>query len=269
LIECKTSQALSSTSIVTVLAQLDTYHGILGRGQMVLAVPGTVPARDMAVLTGGGVEVWDLPYLLENFSRQAKDAPIGYYRALLLAQRTLRSRVTRERQLIDDMRACRAGREDWRLYQSIVGEILECLFTPALNKPIFELSDMAQANRRDFILPNYADTGFWAFMRDMYKADYVVIDAKNSAKTLRKTDVLQVANYLKPHGAGLFGMIICRRGANEVGCQHTVRDEWQQHRKLILILNDDDVETMLSAKSEGRAPEDLISLRVQQFRLSM
>ena len=86
---------------------------------------------------------------------------------------------------------------------------------------------------------------------------------------LKKADVLQMANYLKPHGAGLFGMVICRRGANEVGCQHTVREEWQEHRKLILILNDDDVEAMLVAKSEGRAPEDLVSQKIQQFRLSM
>ena len=107
------------------------------------------------------------------------------------------------------------------------------------------------------------------FRRPMYKADYVVIDAKNSAKMLKKADVLQMANYLKPHGAGLFGMVICRRGANEVGCQHTVREEWQEHRKLILILNDDDVEAMLVAKSEGRAPEDLVSQKIQQFRLSM
>jgi hypothetical protein len=64
-------------------------------------------------------------------------------------------------------------------------------------------------------------------------------------------------------------MIVCRHGAGETGCQHTIREEWQQHRKLILILNDDDVEAMLLARFEGREPEDLIKLKIQQFRLSM
>ncbi|MGI6269323.1 MAG: hypothetical protein ACOYKJ_02110 [Candidatus Howiella sp.] len=45
-------------------------------------------------------------------------------------------------------------------------------------------------------------------------ADFIVIDAKNSAKAISKTDVLQIANYLKKHGTGLFGIIIARKGTN-------------------------------------------------------
>jgi hypothetical protein len=269
LIECKTPQALAALPITTALYQLTTYRNLLGHGQMVLAVPATLPTHDAAALAAAGVEIWDLTYLVQTFSRQARELPASYFRTLLLTQQALQSQTSREKQLSNEMRTCRAGKEDWRLYQSIVGEILECLFTPALDKPIFELSDLPRANRRDFILPNHAEDGFWAFMRDTYKADYVVIDAKNSGKKLTKSDILQVANYLKSHGAGLFGMIVCRHGAGETGCQHTIREEWQQHRKLILILNDDDVEAMLLARFEGREPEDLIKLKIQQFRLSM
>jgi hypothetical protein len=269
LIECSTPQALAAAPITTALNRLITYRNLLGHGRMVLAVPATLLAQDIAALTVAGVEIWDLPYLIQAFSRQARDVSPSYFRTLLLTQQTLKFQTSRERQLINDLRTCRAGKEDWRLYQSIVGEILEYLLTPALDKPICELSDMPRANRRDFILPNYAKEGFWASMRDMYKADYVVIDAKNSGKRLRKSDVLQVAHYLKPRGVGLFGIIICRHGADEAGCRLSLREEWQEHEKLILILNDDDIEAMLVARFEGREPEDLIKLKIQQFRLSI
>ena len=59
------------------------------------------------------------------------------------------------------------------------------------------------ANRRDFIFPNYCDTGFWAFLRSRYGADYIVADAKNYSQNVSRKDILQMSNYLKAHGAGL------------------------------------------------------------------
>lgn len=143
------------------------------------------------------------------------------------------------------------------------------MFTPPLGKPITELSDQAAANRCDFIMPNYAEQGFWAFLREKYQADYIVIDAKNYMGKVKKPQVLQIANYLKPHGAGLFGIIISRNGGDTSGCEHALREQWMIHRKLILVLDDDDIQSMLVARSEGRAAEELLGLKIERFRLSM
>ena len=146
---------------------------------------------------------------------------------------------------------------------------MEYLFTPPLVKPIPELSDKVLANRRDFILPNYAEKGFWAFMRERYTADYIVVDAKNYRGKVKKNEILQIANYLKPHGAGLFGIIVCRNGGDSAGCEHTIREQWLVNKKLILVLADEDIEKMLINKLDGNPPEDLISRKIEQFRLSM
>lgn len=188
---------------------------------------------------------------------------------MLLAQLVRPAKPSREQELRDALAACQPGKADWPVYQSLVGDILECLFTPPLGKPIPELSDKARANRRDFIMPNYTDKGFWAFMREKYEADYVVIDAKNYSRRVKKSEVLQIANYLKPHGAGLFGIIISREGGDTSGCEHTLREQWLIHRKLILLLDDDDVTQMLVTKSEGRVPEEVIEQKIEHFRLSM
>ena len=195
--------------------------------------------------------------------------PPGYYKALFFARSIRPPKPTKEQALISSLASCNPGKADWNVYQTLVGDILECIFTPPLGKPIPELSDKVRANRRDFIMPGYTEKGFWAFMREKYEADYIVIDAKNYSRKVRKSDVLQIANYLKTHGAGLFGMIISRKGGDASGCEHTLREQWLVHRKLILVLDDDDVREMLTAKSDGRAPEEILGQKIEHFRLSM
>ena len=225
--------------------------------------------RDLAALHTANIEVWDIRYLGKQFSEQIQEAPFSYYKALLLAQLSRPAVPSLEQKLLDNLAVCHPGKADWYVYQSLVGDILECLFTPPLGKPIPELCDKAKANRRDFIMPNYTDKGFWAFMREQYQADYVVVDAKNYTRKVKKSEVLQIANYLKPHGAGLFGIIISRKGGDTSGCEHTLREQWMVHRKLILVLDDDDIKEMLIAKSDGRAPEEIVGQKIEHFRLSM
>jgi hypothetical protein len=86
--------------------------------------------------------------------------------------------------------------------------------SPPLSTPIVELSDESGTNRRDIILPNYAERGFWSFVRERYCADFIVVDAKNHADCVGKTEALQVLNYLKAHGAGLLGLIVSRAGGD-------------------------------------------------------
>lgn len=236
---------------------------------MVLAVPATIKEGELEAFAAQNIEVWDLVYIAHNFKTQILNAAPSYYKTLFLNQLMRSSMPTREEELIESISKCTPGRTDCYVYQSLVGDILEHLFSPPLNKPIPELSDNSKTNRRDFIMPNYTDKGFWAFMREKYGADYVIIDAKNYTRKVKKTEALQMANYLKPHGAGLFGMIISRTGGDSAGCEHTLREQWLVNKKMIIVLNDDDIIEMLMAKSDGRPPEDILGRKIEQFRLSM
>lgn len=146
---------------------------------------------------------------------------------------------------------------------------LNTYFSPPLNKPLPELSDKVKANRRDFIMPNYAAEGFWHYIRDKYSADYIVVDAKNYSRKVKKNDVLQIANYLKPHGVGKFALIFSRNGGDSAGCEHTLREQWMVHEKMIIVLDDNDVEAMLTIVSGGGSADEVISRKIEEFRLSM
>lgn len=102
----------------------------------------------------------------------------------------------------------------------------------------------------------------------MYDADYVVVDAKNYMTPVGKSQVLQIANYLKPHGAGMFAIIATRVGADNAACL-TIREQWMAHHKMILILEDSGVEAMLLAASSGGDSSKVIGQMIEDFRLSM
>ena len=270
LIECKTYLALTSGHIHNVIGQLEKYKSSYGNGRMVLAIPATLRATDLSALNAADIEAWDIKYIANNFSKQIEAASPSYYRALFLTRITRPTKkITREQELINSLSSCIPGKNDCYVYQNLVGDILEHLFTPPLGKPIPELSDKLKANRRDCIMPNYTDKGFWSFLRQKYEADYIVIDAKNYSRKVKKSEILQIANYLKPHGAGLFGLIISRKGGDALGCEHTMREQWLVHKKLILVLDDEDVKAMLVAKSDGRQPEEILGQKIEDFRLSM
>jgi hypothetical protein len=268
LIDCKTGPILSG-GLRDVVSRLHKYQRICGECLPVLAIPATLTERDSQLLAEAEIEVWGLEYIARSFASQIASADPSYYRALFKARLHRRAELTAEQKLIRTLKATQPGKKDCAVYQSVVGDILELLFCPPLSKPLCEHSDKAQANRRDFILPNYADSGFWRSIRERYGADYIVVDAKNFTGKITKTEVLQIANYLKPHGAGLLALIVCRTGGDSRGCDITLREQWLIHRKLILILDDHEIEEMLVAKSDGRPPEEIIGRRIERFRLSM
>ena len=112
------------------------------------------------------------------------------------------------------------------------------------------------------------DSGFWKFLRDRYKADFIVVDAKNYTKEVKKKEVLQICNYLKEKGTGLFAIIISRIGEKK-SSYLTRRDKWVIENKMVIILTDDDVEQMILAKASSNDPEEIIKQRIEEFRLKI
>jgi hypothetical protein len=268
-IECRASLGTGSLFVEGVISQLNKYKAVYGKCSQVFATPVSLSDFDVEKLRAADIEVWDLEYIIRNFSEQISLVSTSYYKALFSVLNARPKGLTEEQRLIKSLESCPSGRKDCYVFQDLVREIIELLFTPPLAKPISELSDRTQTNRRDFIVPNYTEEGFWSFMRQKYEADYVVVDAKNYTGKVKKQDVLQLANYLKSHGAGLFGLIITRKGGDNFGCEHTLREQWLIHRKLIVVLDDEDVKAMLMAKSDGRRPEEVLAGKIERFRLSM
>ena len=271
IIEAKAVTPNTSSRLLASADQLLRYAQAMrqrGRGdedpRLILAVPGVLSPHLAKALRDFGIDLLDgaqlsralveagIPVDLDAFARPAESqAP------------DVRGPAEELQARLDQVAP---GRSMWSEYQRLCGDVLTFLFCPPLERPIGESANESRINRRDFVLPNYASEGFWAFLRTGYGADYIVVDSKNYLAKIKKSEVLQLANYLNRHGTGLFGLIIAR-GASDRSAELTRREQWILHQKLILTLNDDDLRQMLAMKQASGDPADLVRQKIEDFRL--
>ena len=181
-----------------------------------IAFPGRISKEDRDALEAANIEAWDLDYVARTFATEIAGLPFSGFKQLYTLIPESDSDKVRNI-LLNRLQRCNPGQDHWVEFQRIIKDTFENLFSPPLGLSLWESSDLGNINRRDLIFPNYAYEGFWKFLRDSYNADYIVVDPKNFKGMIKKPQVLQMANYLKPHGVGMFGIIVSRQGGN-AGC---------------------------------------------------
>jgi hypothetical protein len=265
IIECKRWPVMNELQLKDALAQLQDYLAASGAEQGIIAFPGYADRNSARHRSHERIDLWDLQKISSQFRAEIEKVDDVYFKSVFQNSKARRSV---EDDLVQQLSECPAGTPGWLQYQKLVGRILAHLFCPPLDRPLYEHSDFSSTNRRDFIFPNYASDGFWQFLRSRYSADYVVVDAKNAKGKIQKPHILQIANYLKEHGVGRFGMILCREGSDR-GAIATLREQWVLHGKLIIVLTHRDIEDMLLAKAASGDASSVIGAHIQRFRLSM
>ena len=221
IVEVKSKTEATAYGTESVIRELDSYQHLYPDAHYILAVPTRIAEEYRQRVRAAGFTLWDSEVLrlgIPDIALPVCSVPDQYD------------------VLLSKLKQCPPGYEHWRVYQRLVGEILTALFCPPLDPISEENADNDYANRRDFILPNYSNDGYWPYLRNRYGAEFIVVDAKNSACTVGKDDILQVAHYLKAKGAGLLGLIFSRFGVEERVEAH-LRDIWQQEEKLIVVLS--------------------------------
>ena len=249
-VEVKEMSAATDRRITSAIQQVAYYKKACPNVHFILAVPTLLAADYCHRIEDSGITLWDSKTLrlgIPDTVLPTCTAPDQYD------------------ELIAKLNRCQPGYENWQVYQRLVGEILSAVFCPPLDSISEQNPDANYANRRDFILPNYAEHGYWMYLRERYRAEFIVVDAKNSAREIGKDDILQVAHYLKEKGVGLFGLIFSRYGGDESSEIH-LRDIWQSENKMIVVLRDNDVEQMLLSKQRGNDPSRIIIEKIQEFR---
>jgi hypothetical protein len=242
------------------------------RPLIVLALPfDQLTVERTSLLQENGVTVWDKE-LLSGWIANSRDSllkpELDRLRTSYVNQSKPKGETDIGNVLSRRLRALPSGKAHWSEYQRLCSEILQYLFCPPLELPLYEVSNAAKNNRRDIILPNYATEGFWSFLHRAYQAEYIVVDAKNYRSEIKKTQVLQMANYLSEAGTGLLGIIITRKDEDR-GALTTRREQWLIYRKMLVVMGDNDVQQMIENKRNGSAPEELLRQKIQDFRLAI
>jgi hypothetical protein len=268
LIETKIVAPLTPGRISNYIDQIKSYTKIDKNSEVVLVIPSKLQQKYHELFQKENIIIWDINKLANLFYNQLNSIIDSKLYYLLYNESKVRKEKSQVEKFVDDLKKIKMGINNWVEYQKLCANVFEYLFTPPLAKPLYELSDFSKVNRRDIIIPNYSDNGFWKFLREKYSADFIVIDAKNLTKSIQKREVLQISNYLKSFGTGLFG-IITSRNTPKNNAILTQREHWIAYNKLIIFLDDQDLIQMLIMKDKSESPEDVIRQKVEDFRLSL
>lgn len=270
IVEVKAITPSTRTRLDSIARQLlsfrDAYRASTGNPtaevELILAIPGVLATEQADKLNDYGIS-----QILDGPTLRAASPGLPWPDAVATSKmHGPADLLDTAKILLTRLKLTEPGKAQWTSYQKLVGEILGFLLVPPLEQPIGERSNESRINRRDFILPNYATEGLWNSMRLHYEAHFIVVDAKNYVRNVKKNEVLQIANYLSAHGAGLFGLIICRRAADR-SAEVTRREQWVLHRKMVVVLNDADVRQMFEFRAAGQDPSEVIRQKIEDFRL--
>jgi hypothetical protein len=174
-------------------------------------------------------------------------------------------RERKARMLTAHLRNCQRGRPYFVQYEDICKEIFSTIFVPPLNSPSSQSRTLSGLRRRDHIFPNYARQGFWFdVIKQTYSGNYIVVDCKNLTTHVTQKEIQDVAKYLNKNSTGLFGIILSRDDPNPNAKKKQV-EEWNENKKMIIVLNDNDVLALIESFRGQDDPCLLIQQKIDDF----
>ena len=233
--------------------------------QFVLVFPGRIPLQVQEYCREKQIQYWG-PHKLAKLATES--VLLAYFGESIQGIDSETQEISKADSLIRALKSLPPGKEQALVYQKVASDILEYLFCPPLEPPKYEVPDAVARNRRDMIFENSAMDGWWAFIRSIYSAHYIVVDAKNYTGKIGKRPVLELAHYLKSYGCGLFGIIVSRLGPGPAAI-HAIGEHWIGDKKMIVSLSDDHVIEMVKTKANGGRPEELLRSRIGEFRMGL
>lgn len=151
--------------------------------------------------------------------------------------------------------ACRPGSQDWRQYESIVGDVIRLCFFRALVNVHEQSREVEGTVRRDWVASNRSPDGFWEMVRGRFQATQVIWECKNKVD-LDPADFLQVGGYLtEPFGR--FG-VLCFRGSLKQEYYRHIKRLSDQTGAVVLPLTDRDLTVFLRQAKNQKVKESHI-----------
>ena len=160
------------------------------------------------------------------------------------------------------------GKTTWPAYEQLCDEILKYLFPNDLQGWHKQKTTDDGLNRYDYVCRIRPTTEFWGFLVQHLNSRYAVFEFKNYSEKIKQGQVLTTEKYLLERGLRRVAIIFSRLGADTNATKMT-RGAMREHGKLLLVLSDDDVCTMLHMKEGGEDPSDFLFEATDNFMLEL
>ena len=173
---------------------------------------------------------------------------------------------------VDRLYSCPLGEEGWTSFEDVCIEILTYLFVPPLNIPRIQARTLSGTSRRDAAFPvrktNVEQNKSWNQLIIDYNCRILLFEFKNYNKTkLSKKDVIQIFSYMR-EPMGRLSILISNKKVSRRSHIYIQRNTiYNEHKKLILILDKENLKEMLFRKERGEDPADVLLDETESFML--
>jgi hypothetical protein len=123
-------------------------------------------------------------------------------------------------------------------YQNIVADIFKELFYPVfIDEPMLQIVSLHPERRRDIIIPNRSENGFWAYLSIIYHSDLFLVECKNYSAPVTHTEIIQILDYMRKPALANIAFLACRVGVNS-NAYETIQSYYNENGRLIVVLDD-------------------------------
>jgi DNA-binding NarL/FixJ family response regulator len=142
-----------------------------------------------------------------------------------------------------------------REYEVIMRELLPRAFAGELIDFEFQRKHRDGEQIWDGVAFNVSSEPFWSTIRNLHDAGQVIFEMKNVTE-LKRRDVLQAHHYLI-HPVFRFAFLITRVAPPE-SVMRDARRLWEQDRRVIVFLSDQDLLATLRARAAGNGSDEVV-----------
>jgi hypothetical protein len=168
--------------------------------------------------------------------------------------------------LLQSLKQIKPGRIEAAAYQKHILETLNYLFEPELIDGKVEESTIMGTERRDIIFVNDSEKTFFSYLRNSYNNFLIVFETKNT-DDLSVENFNQLGTYLGDK-TGYCGFLVTRNTADKNDKLKAI-SIYNNLRRIILILSDQDIEQMINDRMVGKDPMRLLQKRYREFMVSI
>jgi|GEM_PF-6183853 len=165
--------------------------------------------------------------------------------------------------LINELKKCPLGKEGWKQFENIIDKILKFVFKDSFRNFLLKAQsrNMNGTDIKDYIITNNGIHDFWNTMKIIYKSNNIIIECKNYKDEIGIDELRQVSDYLSKDTYGQFGIIFSRKGLNISGKEKQKDYLNLNPKKMILVLDEEDIIDLIRARVQKEAPEEILEVK--------
>jgi hypothetical protein len=192
----------------------------------------------------------DRPAVLSNYKdikRKSHSLPLGHDALSAATQDDLVDFPA----LLEAVLAVPAGADAAHEYHAKVEALLSALFYPELSFPTKEENLHEGRKCVDIRYTNTSQRGFFNWLKSNHVSSrYIFVECKNYGRDLGNPELDQISSRFSPL-RGMVGLLVCRSFENKELFLKRCRDTALDHRGYVFVLDDSDLQEMVSAMSSA------------------